>query len=423
MDEPINNIELDELVKSNYRETIYKYLSHWILFTFLLVLSGSLAYLYVRYTVPTYQAYTTVLIKNNAKGSSGISETTPFEDLGAINFKNSVDNEKSIIQSRRIVGDVVDSLNLQFEYFSKGNVTGFTRREIYDKSPISIEFDNNVNFSEFSLFLNIRILSTKTFEILNSKGKRVYLCSFNSLISKYKNPFRILKNTNFSKYYLNREYDIVVLPRETAINKIKGRIKIEQVSSNSTILKIILEDNSKQKAIDVLDNLVFFYNKDAINDKNLVAQYTSDFIDSRMKAISKELEYVEDSVKRYKNKNDVIDVKYESENQINTKSKLRNNIIEAETDFKLSEMMLEHIKGNLGINSLIPNVLGLSQVQISNQVTDHNSLVLKRREELKTSTVKNPIVENLSIRIKEIKSNILASIKNLIKTKSKISFT
>ena len=38
-----------------------------------------------------------------------------------------------------------------------------------------------------------------------------------------------------------------------------------------------------------------------------------------MKAISKELEYVEDSVKKYKNKNDVIDVKYESENQINTK--------------------------------------------------------------------------------------------------------
>ena len=49
------------------------------------------------------------------------------------------------------IGNVVDSLNLQFEYFSKGNVTGFTRREIYDKSPISIEFDNSVDFSDFSL--------------------------------------------------------------------------------------------------------------------------------------------------------------------------------------------------------------------------------------------------------------------------------
>ena len=107
MEEPRNNIELDELVKSNYRETIYKYLSHWMLFAFLLILSGSLAYLYVRYTVPTYQAYTTVLIKNNAKGSGGISEATPFEDLGVINLKNSVDNEKSIIQSRRIIGNVI----------------------------------------------------------------------------------------------------------------------------------------------------------------------------------------------------------------------------------------------------------------------------------------------------------------------------
>ena len=32
-----------------------------------------------------------------------------------------------------------------------------------------------------------------------------------------------------------------------------------------------------------------------------------------------------------------------------TQKVLRNNIIEAETDFKLSEMMLEHIQGNLGL--------------------------------------------------------------------------
>ena len=66
---------------------------------------------------------------------------------------------------------------------------------------------------------------------------------------------------------------------------------------------------------------------------------------------------------------------------------------------------------------MILNVLGLSQVQISKQVADHNLLVLKE-EELKLQP-KNPIVENL-FRIKEIKSNILASIQNLIKTKSKV---
>ena len=66
--------------------------------------------------------------------------------------------------------------------------------------------------------------------------------------------------------------------------------------------------------------------------------------------------------------------------KLTQKSKLRNNIIDAETDFKLSEMMLEHIQGNLGVNNLIPNVLGLSQVQISKQVIDHNSLVLKEEK-------------------------------------------
>ena len=81
------------------------------------------------------------MIKNNQKGGSGMSETSAFEDLSIFNDGNSVENERSVFLSRRLMKKVVRKLDLQKEYFAIGNVTGFTKREIYDKSPILIEFN------------------------------------------------------------------------------------------------------------------------------------------------------------------------------------------------------------------------------------------------------------------------------------------
>ena len=67
--------------------------------------------------------------------------------------------------------------------------------------------------------------------------------------------------------------------------------KIEHYSSSkmTTIAKISLKNSSKQRGEDFVNRLVAFYNQDANDEKNEVAQKTAQFIEERIGIINSEL--------------------------------------------------------------------------------------------------------------------------------------
>ena len=137
----INNS--DEMLQSdtiNIREEIEKYLIHWKWFFLGVFLSLVIAFFYLRYSPSQYEAFTTIMIKDNNK--SGISaELAAFEDLGIIGggSANNTDNEIQILKSRNIIGNVVDTLDLTTTYYDEGLIK---YSELYKQSPIIIKFLN-----------------------------------------------------------------------------------------------------------------------------------------------------------------------------------------------------------------------------------------------------------------------------------------
>jgi uncharacterized protein involved in exopolysaccharide biosynthesis len=182
---------------------------------------------------------------------------------------------------------------------------------------------------------------------------------------------------------------------------------------------LFLQNPSKEKAVDILDMLVVKYNEDAIADKNLVSNNTSDFINERIKLISKELGDVEQDIKSFKEKNKLVDIEFESKANINLSSDLRDNIVDAETQVQLSRMMLDHLLANNEADDLVPVNLGLADNTIDKTIEAHNLLVMERLEELKTTTQKAPKVANLTKRISEYKDNLEKSIQNLMSSKKR----
>ncbi|MGB1284513.1 MAG: Wzz/FepE/Etk N-terminal domain-containing protein, partial [Polaribacter sp.] len=117
---PIGNIE--ESDNLNIREEIDKYLSHWKWFVLAVFLSLSVAYIYLRYTTPQYNATSLIMIKDNQKSSLS-TELEAFEDLGIIGGGgNNPDNEIEILKSRKIIGNTIDTLDLNISYFVDGIV-------------------------------------------------------------------------------------------------------------------------------------------------------------------------------------------------------------------------------------------------------------------------------------------------------------
>ena len=114
--------------KINLKEIWYKVLSNWKLLLAIFAIVITSTYLYLRYTTPMYEASVKIIIKDDENTTSGLSETSAFEDLKIMQFNNSIENEKSVITSRTIMGNVVDSLEIDIILKSIGGVTGLTKR-------------------------------------------------------------------------------------------------------------------------------------------------------------------------------------------------------------------------------------------------------------------------------------------------------
>src|SRR5690606_24968818 len=104
-------------------------------------------------------------------------------------------------------------------------------------------------------------------------------------------------------------YDITLLPEasvkpgekiivkfnnpESVVSYYRNILQINQTNKNSSVINLSLKEAVPSKSQDFIDNLISQYNKDAIDDKNLIAKNTSLFIEDRLIIISKELDSVE----------------------------------------------------------------------------------------------------------------------------------
>src|SRR6185437_3413908 len=111
---------------------VSKYLPYWPLFDLASVLALVSAYVYLRYTTPIYEADATIIIKDDKKGNE---ESKLMESLDQISSKKIVENEIEVIQSRKLMEDVVRTLGLYAPVYEKGDVHDVLA---YTNSPVSI---------------------------------------------------------------------------------------------------------------------------------------------------------------------------------------------------------------------------------------------------------------------------------------------
>ena len=138
------------------RDVYLDYISHWKLFIFLILLAVLGSILYIRLSLPYFKQMLKYSIKNNEKKNTGQSEYSAFEDLEIFNNFNSVDNERAILKSRKLISRVVHELSLNIEYFTKGRYTGFRQSELYLKRPFSLHLVDSNNTSPFNFIVKIK---------------------------------------------------------------------------------------------------------------------------------------------------------------------------------------------------------------------------------------------------------------------------
>ncbi|KIA85284.1 polysaccharide biosynthesis tyrosine autokinase [Flavobacterium sp. AED] len=414
-----NRFDDDQENDFQLKEVLDKYVVHWQWFLICICISMVLAFLYLRYTIPQYQATTTILVKDDKKGGM-LSELSAFADLGmGGGLKSNVDNEVEILKSRTLVESTVRKLNLNMAFIIRGKVVD---REIYQKSPIEVYFvDKKDSFYENKMDLKFTFLTSNTFELENElvqdtsqvllNNKKVF--RYGELIpTKYG---RLMINK--SKFVMNakdkkKSISIVVSPLEDVVEGFRKELKVESISKTSSVVTVSITNSAVKKAEAFLDNMIQIYNEDAAEDKNFISENTSKFIANRLTLITQELDGVEQDVESFKKSNKLTDIESEAKLFIEGSNEYDKKGVETEIQLNVVSSMLDFMKKSTNADLLPSNIIA-GQGDTSGLISSYNQLVLDRNRILKSATTANPSVVKIDQQITSLKATVAASLRRL----------
>jgi tyrosine-protein kinase Etk/Wzc len=417
-----NEVEEDEINEVNLREQLDKYLIHWKWFILSVFLCLVLAFLYLRYTTPNYEATTSILVKDEKKGGM-LSELSAFADLGGMSgsIKSNVDNEIEILKSRTLVESTIKELDLNVGLFVEGNVVD---RDIYGEAPVNVYFINKTElFNEAKVILKLDLLANDSFSLenamINEPAVDVILSEKKQFKFGDKIPTKIgtliigrtafYKQNNIGK---DKSIRIVVSPLDNVTANFKNRLKVELISKTSSVVNVSVTDPVQKKAEDFLNSMIQIYNEDAAQDKNFISENTSKFISERLALITQELDGVEQDVESFKKSNRLTDIESEAKLFIEGSSEYDKKGVETEIQLNVVSSMLDFIKKSTNADLLPTNII-TDNGDTGGLITSYNQLVLDRNRILKSATTENPSVIKLDQQITSLKANVATSLRRM----------
>lgn len=413
----IINQNFDESI--GIRESVEKYSRYFKWFVLGVAICVVLAFFKLRYTVPTYNVSATILIKEKEKGNS-ISNISGFEDLGLFSSgDNTLENEIEIIRSRRLMTKVVEELKLNVRYFIEDSPLD---QEVYPNFPIVLEFlSDSATISRISTNFSVHVLTENTFEFFDFDDNFLGVFAFGEKL--YANlgneeklderTIRIVSNPDFEEELIGERIKVKVSTVSGTADYLLAGLSLEPVDQRfSKVLKMSIKPTVIGKGIAILNNLIEQYNADGINDKDLIARATTNFLDDRLILISNELQAIEATAAQFKTNRGMIDSGTGADIYIESSTMTESEMVGASTQLQLVNYMLDELS-NSRFDDLLPGNIGLSDPAIINMINEYNDLVLQRNRVLKSSSEKNPIIVNIDSQLQVIRNNLIGSLKSL----------
>ena len=133
---------MNPLKKSNHQEDEFQIqnvfrdiLRKWHYFLIAGILFTGLGLLYVKFTLPVYQASSSILIDDENSSPANVTDLLS-SDLFGTNLN--LPTEIGILRSRTVLQETIKRLNLETQYWS---TTNYPSQPLYPKSPIKVEVD------------------------------------------------------------------------------------------------------------------------------------------------------------------------------------------------------------------------------------------------------------------------------------------
>jgi capsular exopolysaccharide synthesis family protein len=396
----MNSVDLNENKQEQFdlKSEIFKYLPFWYWFVIGVVIALVTATLYLRYQNNVYQSKAIIKLLDDT--SSDFKMPT-----SGVNFfmrsKINIENEKEIIKSNRLLSKVVQELQLYNQFFVEGKIR------------VSEEYGEHLP--------NIHWIASDE-KIENYRGtwqitynNNGYVWDDDGVRRKYNQIYDIdgiamqVVAPN-QLHTTSKTMTVSKIPLSNAVTQLKGNVNVGLLGEESELLEISITGSVIEKNNAILNTLNDVFDRDGREDKQRVFKKTIDFVNARFEFLFKELDTIELNKANYKREQKLSFLEGDAESLLITKTASFSEYEQAKTQSLLSDIIIVALK-EVKDNELLPNNIGLEEMQVNELVKQYNEVVLEAQKVIANAGDNHPSVAKLIGIQKNLKDNIKYSLK------------
>lgn len=429
MAEETSNVTLEDIRQEQAEnstfsfQAIYKALIlnwYWFILSLIIFLGG--AYIYLRYSTPTYQVQTKLLVKDDDSKNGGMSSSlanASASTLGLISNSNGIDNEIEILQSHTLAAQVARDLKLYVSYQRKGRVKNMI---LYKDQPVSVDIDPG-HLEKLNQPIQLTVKrSGNSYEVEGTycvpideqdfEGPFSITKKFASLPAQISTRAGLITlSQNGTNNMKDGDIELVsIVSPQMASNQLVSGLSVSQTSKTTTIAQLTVVDPVPRRAIDFLNQLAVDYNRQANDDKNQIALRTEKFINSRLEKINSELGQTEGQLQDFKERNKMIELKANATSALSNQDESFKQLREMDTQVELLHSIRSFMNQRGNRFQVIPSNVGLSDQSSTALINKYNELVLERNRLLRSAAPNSPVVEPITDQINDMYYNIRQAI-------------
>lgn len=391
------------------------YLRHWPWFVVSLVFFLGIGIMYTRVKKTQYAVRATVLIAQkddsplNAAGGSGMAA------LGSLfGAKGSVDDEYYVLSAHSIYRKTVREMGLNRRHFVR---LGFMRAvEEFENFPVEVDAPAEMfDTLKTSLAFKVKARPDRSAEVtFSADGKKLFKNEKVKLPHTFDTPFG--KFTVRPTDAFPREDGVTTVVTlsgyHAAAEELAENLSVEIASKRANVISLGINTPYPAQGERLLNEMVRQYNIRGIEEKNLQAMKTRDFLNERLALLEGDLGSAEIDIQKYKQEQGIIDVEAEAVYQTEKRGKIEEELIKAEVENQVLKMTADYVRDPGNAYELIP-APAINNEGLQDAIGKYNELVLRRMQLASNAKAGNVALKRLDQQIDAMRENVATSLRRV----------
>ena len=275
------------------------------------LIAYGVGYVYTYRLTNVYGAKAELLLKSN--------ETYDYQDpiykgLGAYGVYMDVQNQIRILNSRDLIGEVIDRINISTSYYVVGRIK---KVEVFETLP----FRSRVSVLNPSLYetpIQVTILDTDQYQLeYEANGvSQSFQYPFDEEVTNSDFQLELIRQYNLEDENIDElkesDYEIVFHSRDYLIDKYKASLQVENIEHTS-VLELTVNDELINRGLVYLDTLTHTYVDYSKRIQLEVNENTLNNIQKQIDTVSVLIEEKERELLAYKDQNAILNINKEED--------------------------------------------------------------------------------------------------------------